>query len=58
MGEKWDAYRLLAGRGLLRRQSRRWVRNIRMDLVDVGWTGLSGSGWRALVNSVMNLRVP
>jgi hypothetical protein len=42
-----------------------WVNNIKMDLVDVGWgdwdwIGLAQDrdGWRALVNSVLNLRVP
>jgi hypothetical protein len=44
---------------------RRWMDNIRMDLVevwwgDVDWIGLAQDGvrWRALVNSVLNLRVP
>jgi hypothetical protein len=39
--------------------------NIRMDLLEVGWgdvdwIGLAQDGdrWRALVNSVLNLRVP
>jgi hypothetical protein len=39
--------------------------NIKMDLLDIGvnvvdWIGLAQDryGWRALVNSVMNLRVP
>jgi hypothetical protein len=43
----------------------RWVDNIRMDLGEVGWgdvdwIGLAKdrNGWRALVNSVLNLRVP
>jgi hypothetical protein len=40
MGEKRNAYRLLAGkpegRRPLRRPSRRWLNNIRMDLVEVG----------------------
>jgi hypothetical protein len=69
MREKGNAYRLLVGkpegRRPLRRPSRRWVDNIRMDLVEVGWgdvdwVGLAQDrdGWRALVNAVMNLRVP
>jgi hypothetical protein len=43
---------------------RRLVNNIRMDLVQVGWddmdcVGLAqGDRWRALVKSVLNLRVP
>jgi hypothetical protein len=44
MGEKRNAYRLLVGkpegRRPLRRPRRRWLNNIRMDLVEVMWTGL------------------
>jgi hypothetical protein len=69
MGEKRYAYTLLVGkpegRRPLRRPRRRWVDNIRMDLGkmgwgDVDWIGLAQDryGWRALVNSVLNLRVP
>jgi hypothetical protein len=43
---------------------RRWLDNIRMDLVEVGWCDVDWIGlarerdrWRALVNSVLNLRV-
>jgi hypothetical protein len=49
----------------LGRPRRRWVDNIRMDLVEVGWGDVDWiglvkdrNGWRALVNSVLNLRVP
>jgi predicted small integral membrane protein len=48
----------------LGRPRRRWLDNIRMDLVDVGWGDLDWIGlakddrWGALVNSVSNLRVP
>jgi hypothetical protein len=49
----------------LGRPRRRWIDNIKMDLVEIGfsvvdWIGLAQDGymWRALVNSVMNLRVP
>jgi hypothetical protein len=46
----------------LRRPRRRWLDIIRMDLVEVGWgnVGLAQDrdGWRAPVNSVLNLRVP
>jgi predicted small integral membrane protein len=49
----------------LERPRRRWLDNIRMDLVEVGWGHVDWIGlaqardrWRALVNSVMNLRVP
>jgi hypothetical protein len=69
MGEKKNAYRLLVGKPEgkrpLGRQRRRWVDNIRMDLLEIGWGGVDWIGvaqdrdkWRALVNVVMNLRVP
>jgi hypothetical protein len=69
MGEKRNAYRLLVGkpkgRRPLERPRRRWLDNIRMDLVEVGWGYVDWIGlaenrgrWRALVNSVLNLRVP
>jgi hypothetical protein len=69
MREKRNAYRLLVGRPEgkrpLGRPRRRWVDNIRMDLGEVGcgdadWIGLAKdrNRWRALVNSVLNLRVP
>jgi hypothetical protein len=69
MGEKRNAYRLLAGKPKgktpLGRPRRRWVDNIRMDLGEVGWSDVDWIGlaqdrnrWRALVNSVLNLRVP
>jgi hypothetical protein len=42
-----------------------WVDNIKMDLRDIGWNGMDWidlpqgrDRWRALVNTVMNLRVP
>jgi hypothetical protein len=69
MGEKRDAYRLLVGkpegRRPLGRPRCRWVDNIRMDFVEVGWCNVEWIGlaqdrdrWRALVNSVLNLRDP
>jgi hypothetical protein len=69
MGEKRNAYRLLMvkpeGRRPLRRPRRRRVDNIRMDLGEVGWGDMEWilvakdrNKWRALVNSVLNLRVP
>jgi hypothetical protein len=69
MGVKRNAYRLLVrkpeGKRPLGRPRRRWVDNIRMDLGEVGWRDVDCIGlaqdrnrWRALVNSVLNLRVP
>jgi hypothetical protein len=68
MGEKRGAYRILVGRPEgrrpLGRPRRRWEDNIKMDLQAVGWgmvwTELAQDRdrWRALVNAVMNLRVP
>jgi hypothetical protein len=53
------------GKRPLRRPRRRWVDNIGMDLVEVGWGDVDWIGlaqdrnrWRALVNSMMNLRSP
>jgi hypothetical protein len=49
----------------IRRQRRRWVDNIKMDLREIGWGGMNWSDlaryryqWRVLVNMVMNLLVP
>jgi hypothetical protein len=67
--EKRNAYRLLVGKPEekrpLGRPICRWVDNIRMDLGEVGWGDVDWIGlakdrnrWRALVNSVLNLRVP
>jgi hypothetical protein len=69
MWEKRNECRLLVGKPEgkrpLGRPRRRWVDNIRMDLGevewgDVDWTGLAQdrNRRRALVNSVLNLRVP
>jgi hypothetical protein len=69
MREKRNACRLLVekpeGKRPLGRPRRRWVDNIKMDLSEIGWGGVNWIGlaqdrdrWRALVNSVMNLRVP
>jgi hypothetical protein len=68
-GEKRNSCRLLVGKPEgkrpLGRQRRRWVDNIRMVLGEVGWGDVDWIGlaqdrnrWRALVNSVLNLRVP
>jgi hypothetical protein len=43
----------------LGRPRRRWVDNIRMDLVEVGWGDVDWIGLaQGLVNSVLNLQVP
>jgi hypothetical protein len=68
MGEKKNAYRLMVGKpegkSLLRRPRLRWVDNVRMNLGEVGWGDVDWIGlaqdrnrWRALLNSVLNLRV-
>jgi hypothetical protein len=68
MGKR-SAYRILVGKPEgkrpLGRPRRRWEDNIRMDLREIGWGGLEWINlaqdrdqWRALVNTVMNLRVP
>jgi hypothetical protein len=53
------------GKRPLRRPRRRWIDNIKMDLLEIGvsvvdWIGLAQDRyrWRALVISVMNLGVP
>jgi hypothetical protein len=69
MGEKRNVYRLLVGKPEgkrpLGRPRRKWIDNIKMHLLEIGvnvvdWIGLAQGrySWRALVNSVMNLRVP
>jgi hypothetical protein len=37
------------------RNGGRWKDNIRMDLTEIGWEGVDR--WRALVNTVMKLRL-
>jgi hypothetical protein len=69
IGEKRNACRLLVGKPEgkrpLGRPRRRLVDNIRMDLGEVEWSDVDWIGlaqdrnrWRAVVNSVLNLRVP
>jgi hypothetical protein len=49
----------------LRRPRRRWEDNIKMDLREIGWEVVDWlhlaqdrDQWHALVNTVMNLRLP
>jgi hypothetical protein len=69
MGETRNAYRILVrnpeGKRPLGRPRLRWVDNIKMDLEEIGWDdrdwiklAQDRDQWRALVNTVMNLRVP
>jgi hypothetical protein len=68
-GEKRNAYKILVGnpegKRPVGRPRRRWVDNIKMGLREIGWDCMD---WidlaqdrdqrRALVNAVMNLRIP
>jgi hypothetical protein len=71
MGETRNAYthRILVGKPEgnmpLGRPRRRWVDNIKIYLREIGWDGMGwidltqdSDQWKALVNTVMNLRVP
>jgi hypothetical protein len=57
--------RKLGGKKLLSKPRYRWKDNIRMDLGKVGWKGVDWlhvvedrDKWQALLNVVMNLKVP
>jgi hypothetical protein len=67
-GDKRNAYSLLVGKPegnwQLGRPRRRWVDNIKIDLVEIGGGGVDWSGlaqdrwkWRSLVDAVMKLLV-
>jgi len=69
VGEGRGVYRVLVGKlegkRPLGRPRRRWEDNIKIDLQEVGCEGMDlielaqdVDRWRALVNAVMNLRVP
>jgi hypothetical protein len=69
MGMKRNACRILVGKPEgkrpLGRPGHGWENNIKMDLREIGWGGMDWidltqdrDQWRALVNTVMNLRVP
>jgi hypothetical protein len=63
------AYKILVGKPEgkrpLGKTRRRWEDNIKMDIKEIGWEYVDWihlaqdrDRWRALVNTVMNLRVP
>jgi hypothetical protein len=69
MGETRNAYRILVGtpegKRPLGRPRRRWVDDIKMHLREIGWDSMDWielaqdrDQWRALLNTVINLRVP
>jgi hypothetical protein len=69
MGEMRNAYKILVRKPerkrSLRRPRHRWEGNIRMDPREIGWKDVDWihlaedmGQWRAVVNMVMNLRVP
>jgi hypothetical protein len=66
---KRNAHRILVekpeGKRPLRKPRRRWIDNIKMNFREIEWGGIEWidmaqhrDQWRALVNTVMNLRVP
>jgi hypothetical protein len=69
MGEERCVYKILVekpgGKRPMGRPRRRWMDNIKIDLQNVGCGGMDWielardrDRWRALVNAVMNHRVP
>jgi hypothetical protein len=67
--DKRNAYRILVGKPEgkrpLGKPRRRWLDNIKIDVRVIRWGGMEWMNlaqdrdqWRALVNTVMNLRVP
>jgi hypothetical protein len=69
MGEKRNAYTILVGKPEEKRPLGRprlgWLDSIKMHLREIGWDGVDWidmaqdrDQWRALVNTVLNLRVP
>jgi hypothetical protein len=64
MGEERNVYRVLMGKPPLGTPRHRWEDGIRMDLREIGWGSVDWiqlaqdrDRWRALMNTVMNLRV-
>jgi hypothetical protein len=69
IGEKRNVCRILVRnperKRPLGRPRRRWVDNIKMDLVEIRWDGMDWidlaqdrDQWMSLVNAVIDLRVP
>jgi hypothetical protein len=69
MGEKMNAYRILVGKSEVKRPVGRprcsWVDDIKINVIETGWDGMDcidlaqdRDQRRAVVNTVMNLRVP
>jgi hypothetical protein len=69
MGEKRNACRILVGKPEVKRPlgrpRRRWEDNNKVDLREIGWGGMDWidlaqdrDQWRAVVSTVINLRVP
>jgi hypothetical protein len=68
MWHEWERRGMLIGywwREATRKTRRRWVYNVKMDLREIRWSGVDWidlaqdrDQWRAVMNTVMNLRVP
>jgi hypothetical protein len=69
MRKKRNIYRILLGKPEGKRQlgrpRRKWVDNIKIYLREIGWDAVDWMDmaqdrdqWRALVNTILNLRVP
>jgi hypothetical protein len=69
MADRRNAYMILVGKPegkiLIERRRWRWEDNIKIDLREIGWNAIDWidlaqdkDQWRALVNTVMEFRVP